>query len=123
MSVPILKQGDFLIASLQDSLSDQGWEQLRDDLLQRVGRYRTTGVVIDVSQMDVMDSYATRSLDGIGTMASLRGAQTVVVGIQPGVAFAMAQLGLKLANTGTALDLDAGLELLKIQIAQGRNGR
>jgi rsbT antagonist protein RsbS len=122
MSVPILKQGNYLIASLQASLSDKGWEQLRDELLERIGRFRTAGVVIDVSEMDVMDSYATRSLDGIGTMASLRGAQTVVVGIQPGVAFAMAQLGLKLANTGTALDLDAGLAVLEQLLSRARHG-
>jgi rsbT antagonist protein RsbS len=111
-SLPILRQGAFLIAPLPESLADTGWQRLREELLARVGKERITGVVIDVSAMDVMDSYATRLLDGMARMAALRGAATVVVGIQPAVAFAMAQLGLKLASAGTALDLDEGLELL-----------
>lgn len=120
MKVPILKQGRTLIASVQDALSDRDWETLRDDLLAQIGRFRSSGVVIDVSAMDVMDSYATRSLDGIGTMALLRGAQTVVVGVQPGVAFAMAQLGLRLGSAGTALDLDDGLVMLADQVKRAQ---
>lgn len=112
MRVPVLKQGPYLIASLQDALTDSGWQHLRDDLLADLAEHRSRGVVIDVTSMDVMDSYSTRSLDGIARMLALIGAQTVVVGIQPGVAFAMAQLGLTLASAGTALDLDDGLELL-----------
>ena len=122
MFVPILKQGEFLIASLSSSLGDKGWEKLRDDLLERVGRFRSRGVLIDVSDLDVMDSYATRSLDGIASMLSLRGAQTVVVGVQPGVAFAMAQLGLKLGTAGTALDLDDGLLVLQHKVHSAANG-
>ncbi len=117
--VPILKQGQNLIACLQDALPDKGWQRLRDDLVAGVGKHRTRGVVIDLTEMDVMDSYATRSLDGIARMLALRGVETVVVGVQPGVAFAMAQLGLTLANAGTALDLDEGLGLLARR--KGRN--
>ena len=109
MSVPILKQGDVLIASIQSALSDQDLIQLRDDFADKIGRLRTRGVVIDVTALDVLDSFATRTLRGIAYIAKLRGAQTVVVGIQPEVAFAMVQLGLSLDGIATALDLEEGL--------------
>lgn len=109
MSVPILKQGDVLIASIQSALSDQDLVQLRDDFAEKIGRLRTRGVVIDVTALDVLDSFATRTLRGIAYIAKLRGAQTVVVGIQPEVAFAMVQLGLSLDGVATALDLEEGL--------------
>jgi rsbT antagonist protein RsbS len=110
--VPILKLGPNLVAAVQDELTDTGWQHFRDDLLRLAGKHRSLGVVIDVSAMDVMDSYATRVLDGIARMLRYRGSDTVVVGVQPGVAFAMAQLGLRLGSSATALDLDAGLEEL-----------
>ena len=109
VSVPILKQGDVLIASIQSALSDQDLIQLRDDFADKIGRLRTRGVVIDVTALDVLDSFATRTLRGIAYIAKLRGAQTVVVGIQPEVAFAMVQLGLSLDGIATALDLEEGL--------------
>ena len=109
MGVPILKQGGFLVVAIQDELTDAGWHQLRSELLERAGRFRSQGVLIDVSAMDVMDSFATRMLDGVARMLRLRGAETVVAGIQPDVAFAMARLGLRLSSTGTALDMDDGL--------------
>jgi rsbT antagonist protein RsbS len=109
VSVPILKQGDVLIASIQSALSDQDLVQLRDDFAEKIGRLRTRGVVIDVTALDVLDSFATRTLRGIAYIAKLRGAQTVVVGIQPEVAFAMVQLGLSLDGIATALDLEEGL--------------
>ncbi|MGN6231217.1 MAG: STAS domain-containing protein [Trinickia sp.] len=113
MAVPILKQGDVLIASIQSVLSDQDLIQLRDDFADKIGRYRTKGVVIDVTALDVLDSFATRTLRGIAYVARLRGATTVVVGIQPEVAFAMVQLGLALDGVATALDLEEGLERLR----------
>ena len=112
MSVPILKQGDILIASIQAALSDRDLVQLRDELADRVGRLRSRGVVIDVTALDVLDSFATRTIRGIAYTAKLRGADTVVVGIQPEVAFAMVQLGLALEGIETALDLEEGLALL-----------
>jgi rsbT antagonist protein RsbS len=111
-SVPILKLRTYLVAAVQDELTDSGWQQFRDELLSKAATHRSLGVVIDVSAMDVMDSYATRLLDGIARMLRYRGAETVVVGVQPMVAFSMAQLGLRLGSAGTALDLDEGLELL-----------
>lgn len=109
MSVPILKQGDMLIASIQSAVSDQDLIQLRDDFADRIGRLRIKGVVIDVTALDVLDSFATRTVRGIAYVAKLRGATTVVVGIQPEVAFAMVQLGLSLDGVVTALDLEEGL--------------
>ena len=109
MQVPVLKQRDYLIASVQSVLSDADLLQLRDDLSERVGRFRSRGVIIDVTVLDVIDSFATRTLRAIAHMLRLRGAETVIVGIQPEVAFAMVQLGLTLEGVGTALDLEEGL--------------
>jgi rsbT antagonist protein RsbS len=112
MRVPILKQGGFLIASIQSALSDEDLLQLRDDLVEKVGRYRSRGAIVDVTVLDVMDSFAVRTLRGIAHMIRLRGAETVIVGIQPEVAFAMVQLGLTLGDVATALDLEEGLAYL-----------
>jgi rsbT antagonist protein RsbS len=110
--VPILKQGDVLIASIQSALSDQDLIDLREDFAEKIGRFRSRGVVIDVTALDVLDSFATRTLRGIAYVGRLRGATTVVVGIQPEVAFAMVQLGLALDGVETALDLEEGLDYL-----------
>jgi len=112
MHVPVLKQGDYLIASVQSVLSDADLVQLRDDLADRVGQFRSRGVIIDVTVLDVIDSFATRTLRAVAHMLKLRGAETVIVGIQPDVAFAMVQLGLTLEGVGTALDLEEGLAYL-----------
>src|SRR5258705_11400518 len=93
MQVPILKQRDYLIASVQSVLSDEDLLRLRDELATRVGRNRSKGVIIDVTVMDVIDSFATRTLRAIAHMVRLRGAETVIVGIQPELAFSMVQLG------------------------------
>jgi rsbT antagonist protein RsbS len=111
--VPILKQGDILIASVQAALTDKDLVRLQDDLAEQVGRFRARGVVIDVTTLDVLDSFASRTLRSIAHMARLRGARTVVVGIQPDVAFAMVQLGLTLEDVSTALDLEEGMLLLR----------
>jgi rsbT antagonist protein RsbS len=115
MHVPILKQGGYLIASIQSVLSDADLIQLRDDLADRVGQFRSRGVIIDVTVLDVIDSFATRTLRAVAHMLKLRGAETVIVGIQPDVAFAMVQLGLTLEGVGTALDLEEGLAFLDQQ--------
>ena len=112
MHVPILKQGDCLIASIQAALSDADLEQLRDDLAERVGQFRSRGVIIDVTVLDVIDSFGTRTLRAVAHMLRLRGAETVIVGIQPDVAFSMVQMGLTLPGVGTALDLEEGLAYL-----------
>lgn len=112
MLVPILKQGDYLIASIQSELSDADLLKLREDLVRRVSEFRSRGVIVDVTVLDVMDSFATRTLRSMAHMIMLRGAETVIVGIQPEVAFSMVQLGLKLEGVATALDLEEGLTLL-----------
>ena len=120
MEVPILKQGRYLIASIQSALSDADFISLRDDLSQRVGMYRSEGVILDVTGLDVIDSFATRTLRSIATMLKLRGAETVLVGIQPEVAFAMVQLGLAIEDISTALDLEEGLAYLNFR-TEGKN--
>ncbi|MCI0527414.1 MAG: STAS domain-containing protein [Nitrospira sp.] len=125
MEVPILKQGHYLIASIQSALTDADLLKLRDELVERVGRYRARGVIVDVTVLDVMDSFATRTLSAIANMVKLRGAETVIVGIQPEVAFAMVQLGLALSGVATALDLEEGLAYLqrKTKGNGGNHGR
>jgi rsbT antagonist protein RsbS len=112
VGVPILKQGDTLIASVVSALSDQDLVELRDSLAHKIGTSRARKVVIDVTALDVLDSFATRTLRAMAYTARLRGADTVIVGIQPDVAFAMVQLGLTLDGISTALDLEEGLALL-----------
>jgi len=115
MAVPILKQGGYLIASIQAALTDSDVVQLQDDLVERVGEYRSRGIIVDVTALDVMDSFASRALRGLAHMTRLRGAETVIVGIQPEVAFAMVQLGMNLEDVHTALDLEEGLAFLDAQ--------
>ncbi|MGH9111998.1 MAG: STAS domain-containing protein [Acidimicrobiales bacterium] len=112
MAVPILKQGDYLIASIQSAMTDGEALRLRDDLVRRVGRFRSRGIIVDVTALDVLDSFAARSLSTIAHMTRLRGAATVIVGVQPEVAFAMVQLGLGFEDVHTALDLEEGLQFL-----------
>lgn len=113
MQVPILKQGHYVIASIQSALTDEDLLQLRDAVVEYVGRIRAKGVIIDVTVLDVMDSFAVRTLRDIAHMTRLRGAETVIVGIQPDVAFSMVQLGLKLEGISCSLDLEEGLLYLQ----------
>jgi rsbT antagonist protein RsbS len=116
MRASILKQNKILIASVQGSMSDADLLQLREDLASGVRRHRSTGVIIDVMMLDVMDSFAVRTLRGIAQMVKILGAECIVVGIQPEVAFSMVQLGLTLEGTMTALDLEDGLDALQARI-------
>jgi rsbT antagonist protein RsbS len=122
MAVPILKQGECLIATVTVTISDSDWRELQDGLLARVGQFRSRGVVVDVTELDVMDSFATRALRGIADAARLRGAETVLVGIQPDVAYAMVQLGLtaRFQEVSTALDLEEGLAYLNGRDRRGK---
>ena len=126
MPVPILKQGPILIATVQNALSDSDTELFRERLMQRVTEYRAQGTVVDVTAIDVLDSFAARSLQTVARMTSLRGAHTVIVGLQPEVAFAMVQLGILFEDMDTALDLEEGLALLNRRLASrkpiGRDG-
>jgi rsbT antagonist protein RsbS len=125
MPVPILKQGTYLIATIQSALSDRDALRLQDDLMEQVGRFRSKGIIVDVTALDVMDSFAARSLRTLAHMTSLRGADTVIVGIQPEVAFAMVQLGITFEDIQTSLDLEEGLAFLNRRApdAGRRDGR
>jgi rsbT antagonist protein RsbS len=120
MAVPILKQGSYLIASIQSALTDGEVLELRDDLADRIGRHRSRGIIIDVAALDVIDSFVARSLRTIARTAALRGAVTVIVGIQPDVAVAMVQFRLNLEPLQTALDLEEALALLDRHTVNGR---
>jgi rsbT antagonist protein RsbS len=119
VTVPILKQGPFLIATIQAALTDTDVLRLQEDVMQQVTRHRSRGIVVDVTALDVMDSFVSRSLRGIEMMTRLRGASTVIVGIQPEVAFAMVQLGMSFEDVQTALDLEEGLALLQARREPG----
>lgn len=122
MEVPVLKQGPYLIATVQAALTDADLLALRDALVSRIGQSRSRGVIVDVTALDVLDSFATRTLRDLAHMIRLRGAQTVIVGIQPEVAFAMAQFGLTLEGITTTLDLEEGLAYLDESIKIKRVG-
>jgi rsbT antagonist protein RsbS len=117
VQVPILKQGPYLIATVQSALTDEDLKELRNTLVEQVGRLRSRGVIVDVTALDVIDSFATRTLRDVAHMIRLRGAETVIVGIQPEVAFSMVKLGLTLEGVATSLDLEEGLAYL------GRKGK
>ena len=108
----ILRQGEYLIASIHTALDDSQMLRLQQDLIDQVGRHRARGVIIDVAPLDVIDSFATSTLRNLAEMARLRGARTVIVGIQPDVAYAMVELGMNTASIETALDLEEGLRHL-----------
>jgi rsbT antagonist protein RsbS len=110
--VPILRQRDNLIATLQSTPNDEALLRLQHDLLEQVGRFRARGAVLDVTVVEMMDSFAVRTLRTIAESVRLRGADTVIVGIQPEVALDMVRLGLDFGDVPTALDLEEGLAYL-----------
>jgi rsbT antagonist protein RsbS len=112
MPASILKQGEYLIASIQSALTDGEVIQLQDDIAEQVGKFRSRGVILDVSGLDVIDSFVSRALHAMAITAKLRGANAVIVGIRPEVAFAIVQMGLTLEGVFTALDLEEGLAFL-----------
>jgi|SRR5688500_7773095 rsbT antagonist protein RsbS len=122
MLVSILRQGNFLIASIHTALDDAELLQFQHDVVAQIGKHRSRGVIIDVAALDVMDSFGSRSLRDLAHASRLRGAETVIVGIQPDVAFAIVQLGLDL-DVKTALDLEEGLNLLEQLTTGNRRGR
>lgn len=111
--VSILRQGPYLLASIHTALDDTQMLRFQNDLISEIGVNRARGVIIDVAALDVMDSFGSRTLRGIAEMARLRGAITVIVGIQPDVALAMVRLGMGTGAVATALDLEEGLALLE----------
>ena len=110
--VSILRQGTFLLASIHTALDDAQMERFQHDLIHEIGKQRSSGIIIDVAALDVLDSFGSRTLRNIAEMSRLRGAITVIVGIQPDVAYAMVQFGLHADAMHTALDLEEGLAYL-----------
>jgi rsbT antagonist protein RsbS len=116
--VSIMRQGPYLIASIHTALDDTQMVRFQHDLVEQIGRHRSRGVIIDVAALDVLDSFGSRTLRNIAEMARLRGALTVVVGIQPDVALAMVMLGMGTGSVETALDLEEGLAYLDESVGQ-----
>jgi rsbT antagonist protein RsbS len=117
--VSILRQGSYLIASIHTALDDSEMVRFQHDLVEQIGRDRARGVIIDVGALDVLDSFGSKTLRHIAEMARLRGALTVIVGIQPDVAVAMVMLGMGTGSVPTALDLEEGLAYLNERLALG----
>jgi len=120
MAVPILKQAQYLIATIQSALTDEDLISLQRALVEQVGKFRSRGVIVDVTSLDVLDSFASRTLRDIAHIIRLRGAETVIVGVQPEVALAMVQLGITLEKVATALDLEEGLAYLDKKLRHAR---
>jgi rsbT antagonist protein RsbS len=114
--VPILRLGPALVVTIQAALTDAEMDLARREIAEAVARHRVRGLLVDVSALDVLDSFASRTLVTLAKVVSLRGARTVIVGIQPDVAFAMVQLGLTMENLETSLDLEGGLDLLGLSV-------
>ena len=111
--IPILRMGEFLLVTIQVDMHDQLALTLQDDLTQRISQTGARGVLIDISSLDVVDSFIGRMLASIATMSRLLNAQTVVVGMQPALAITLVELGLQLQGIRTALDVERGMELLR----------
>jgi rsbT antagonist protein RsbS len=114
MEIPILKIEDFLIVSFQTELSDYEINSLREEILDRIKATNARGLIIDITALKIIDSFMARSLSSIATTATLLGARTVVVGMQPAVALTLVELGLRIKwDVQTALNLERGINLLR----------
>lgn len=113
--IPILKMGDFLLVSIQVDMHDRLAMALQEDLTERIVRDRAHGVLIDISSLQIVDSFIGRMISNIAAMSRLLDAQTVVVGMQPAVAITLVELGLAMPGVRTALNVDKGMDLLRAQ--------
>src|SRR6476619_992487 len=120
--IPILKMGGFLLVSIQVDMHDQLAMQLQDDLTTRIAATGTRGVLIDISALEMVDSFIGRMLSNIASMSRVLDAETVVVGMRPAVAITLVELGLSLPRVRTALDVERGMAVLRQQIARRRTG-
>jgi rsbT antagonist protein RsbS len=111
--IPILKMGEFLLVTIQVDMHDRLALTLQDDLTSQIVRHRTRGVLIDISTLEIVDSFIGRMLGTIASMARLLDAETVVVGMQPSVAITLVELGLSLKGIRTALDVEKGMTALQ----------
>jgi rsbT antagonist protein RsbS len=114
--IPILKMGDFLLVTIQVDMHDQLASALQDDLTSKIAKVNAKGVLIDISSLDIVDSFIGRMLANTSAMARVLDAQTVVVGMQPAVAITLVELGLNLRGVHTALDVEKGMEMLRRRI-------
>ena len=123
--IPILKMGEFLLVTIQVDMHDRLAMSLQDDLTKEISRTEARGVLIDISSLDIVDSFIGRMLANIAGMSRVLDAQTVVVGMQPAVAITLVELGLSLTGVRTALNVDAGMEVLResIDAADGFKGQ
>lgn len=115
--IPILKMGDFLLVTIQVDMHDQLASALQDDLTNKIAKVNAKGVLIDISSLDIVDSFIGRMLANTSAMARVLDAQTVVVGMQPAVAITLVELGLNLRGVHTALDVEKGMEMLRRYIS------
>ncbi|MBK4737768.1 STAS domain-containing protein [Noviherbaspirillum pedocola] len=111
--IPILKMGDLLLVTIQVDMHDRLAMTLQDDLTARIVKDRATGVLIDISALDIVDSFIGRMISNTAAMARVLDAKTVVVGMQPAVAITLVELGLKLEGVRTALNVERGVQLLR----------
>jgi rsbT antagonist protein RsbS len=118
--IPILRMGEFLLVTIQVDMHDQLAMTLQDDLTDRISRTGARGVLIDISSLDVVDSFIGRMLAGIATMSRLLDAETVVVGMQPAVAITLVELGMPLQGVRTALNVERGMEKLRDAVERRR---
>lgn len=110
--IPILRMGRFLLVTIQVDMHDRLALQLQDDLTSRIAEWGSTGVLIDISSLEIVDSFIGRMLANIAAMARVLDAETVVVGMQPAVAITLVELGMSLTGVRTALNVESGMELL-----------
>jgi rsbT antagonist protein RsbS len=118
----ILRQGSYLIVSIHTALNDSQLIRFQEELITEIGRHRARGAIIDVAALDVIDSFGSLTLRNTAEMARLRGALTVIVGIQPDVASAMVALGMGTGSVYTALDLEEGMEYLDEHVSTSPGG-
>jgi rsbT antagonist protein RsbS len=111
--IPILKMGEFLLVTIQVDMHDRLAMALQDDLTRMIAATEARGVLIDISSLEIVDSFIGRMLANIAAMSRVLDAETVVVGMQPAVAITLVELGLSLSGVRTALNVDAGMELLR----------
>lgn len=114
--IPILKMGDFLLVTIQVDMHDRLAMALQDDLTKTISQTDARGVLIDISTLEIVDSFIGRMLSNIAAMSRVLDAETVVVGMQPAVAITLVELGLSLPGVRTALNVDAGMELLRASV-------
>jgi len=120
--IPILKMNEFLLVSIQVDMHDRLAMTLQDDLTDRIVRDRARGVLIDISSLEIVDSFIGRMIGNIAAMSRVLDAETVVVGMRPAVAIKLVELGLALPGVRTSLNVDKGMELLRSSLARGGNG-